>query len=147
MITGLASRTSFRLEAPLGDLSANFNRSEFACKCGCGANNVSMVLVDKLQKLRDAVGRAIVINSACRCHDHNARVGGVMDSAHLSSELEACEAADIKIKNGHEAFSLVGFIYFYKLFKRVFIEQGCVHVDIDETKPSPWLGVYHTGRG
>ena len=121
----------------MGDLSVNFNRSEFACKCGCGASDINPRLVVKLQQLRTLLGRPIVINSGVRCAARNAAVGGVPDSAHITGD-----AADIKTRDGHEAFELVGLMLYYRLFKRILVEKGCVHVDVDETKPSPWLGVY-----
>ncbi|NCC96616.1 MAG: serine/threonine protein kinase, partial [Synergistales bacterium] len=58
-------------------LSKNFNRKEFACKCGCGHDNVSPVLVNLLQELRDHLDRAVHVHSGCRCEAHNKAVGGV----------------------------------------------------------------------
>ncbi len=62
----------------MGDLSANFSRKEFSCKCGCGFDDVSLELVALLQKLREHYDKPIVINSACRCEEHNERVGGAV---------------------------------------------------------------------
>ena len=39
----------------MGDLTDNFSRSEFACKCGCGADAISLDLVERLQLLRRKV--------------------------------------------------------------------------------------------
>ena len=51
----------------MGDLTADFSRSEFACKCGCGFDTVDFALVTILQKGRDHLGRPIKINSGARC--------------------------------------------------------------------------------
>lgn len=70
----------------MGDLTKNFSRWEFACKCGrkkCDAPPLHMRLVNALQELRDKVGVPIHINSAVRCIFHNSRVGGEKYSAHL----------------------------------------------------------------
>ena len=37
----------------MGDLTANFNRSEYACKCGCGKDNIKDELATKVQLVRD----------------------------------------------------------------------------------------------
>lgn len=67
----------------MGDLSKNFSRHEFACKCGCGFDTVDAELLRILQSVRDHFGRAVTITSACRCETHNARVGGTSGSQHL----------------------------------------------------------------
>jgi hypothetical protein len=37
----------------VGDLSPNFSKSEFACKCGCGSAGVSVDLILRLQEVRE----------------------------------------------------------------------------------------------
>jgi len=64
------------------DVSKNFNRSEFACKCGCGQDTIDAELVNILQDCRDRFG-PIRINSGNRCEAHNAKVGGTKNSQHL----------------------------------------------------------------
>lgn len=83
-------------------LSKNFRREEFECRCGCGHDNVSPVLVDLLQEIRDLLDRPIVVHSGCRCEVHNKVVGGVSNSAHITGE-----AADIYVP-GWEAATLGG---------------------------------------
>ena len=36
----------------MGDLTEHFSRSEFACKCNCGADGISEELVSKLELVR-----------------------------------------------------------------------------------------------
>lgn len=60
----------------MGDLSANFSRHEFACKCGCGFDTVDNKLIQILEIIRGHFDRPIKINSGCRCPDHNKTVGG-----------------------------------------------------------------------
>lgn len=81
----------------MGDLSANFGRAEFACKCGCGFGlkdgDVSPALVAGLQALRNIVGPVSIL-SGCRCPVHNASpsVRGAANSRHLKGD-----AADILV--------------------------------------------------
>lgn len=75
----------------MGDLSRNFSRHEFACKCGCGEAEVSPFLIEVLQRLRDVLGVKITVTSGRRCVAHNAAVGGAKNSQHLQGL-----AADIR---------------------------------------------------
>ena len=73
----------------------NFIVGEFRCKC-CGdlpenaRPNVVALVDNLLDAVRDIFGGAIKVNSGYRCPRHNAKVGGVKNSQHLSGE-----AADI----------------------------------------------------
>lgn len=69
----------------MGDISKNFNRKEFACKCGCGKDNIDPRVVNMCQTIRDAIGVPIRISSGCRCEKHNKNVGGVANSYHVQS--------------------------------------------------------------
>ena len=66
----------------MGDLSKDFSRWEFACRCGCGFKDVKHELVVVMQDIRDNFGR-VDITSGCRCADHNRDVGGAVHSRHL----------------------------------------------------------------
>ncbi len=62
---------------------SNFHPDEFACTCGCNEAYFAPDDFTAIQKLRTLNGRAIVINSAHRCAQHNADSGGATDSQHL----------------------------------------------------------------
>lgn len=74
----------------MGNMTTNFSRFEFACRCGCGYDNINPDLVAALQELRDKVGQALHVNSGCRCEEHNHNVGGARLSQHVAGN-----AADI----------------------------------------------------
>ena len=83
----------------MGDLSRNFSRHEFACKCGCGEAEVSPFLIEVLQRLRDILGVPITVTSGRRCAAHNAAVGGVEerpDDPGSGSQHLYGRAADIR---------------------------------------------------
>ena len=67
----------------------HFKKGEFTCKCGCGANNISLNLVKIADQIRDYFGKPVIITSGTRCATHNKRVGGVANSRHLSGK--ACD--------------------------------------------------------
>lgn len=70
----------------------NFNRREFACKCGCGGDTVDAELLAVLAEIRAELGPVFVV-SGYRCAKHNTRVGGAATSQHLAGK-----AADIVVR-------------------------------------------------
>lgn len=91
-------------EGIMGDLSINFSRHEFACKCGCGFNTVDTELLKKLETIRAEFGMPVSISSGCRCEDHNRSVGGSENSQHLFGR-----AADFSI-NGVRPIEIAKFV-------------------------------------
>jgi uncharacterized protein YcbK (DUF882 family) len=74
--------------------STHFQRSEFACKCGCNFDTVDYELLRCLEYIREHFDKPVIINSACRCPTHNANVGGGQKSQHLLGR-----AADIVVQD------------------------------------------------
>ena len=77
-------------------LTNNFSKSEFDCKSGEEMplevlENVKLLAI-QLQKIREYVGKPIIINSAYRSKAHNKAIGGVKTSQHILGK-----AADITI--------------------------------------------------
>ena len=64
-------------------LSAHFDSSEFACKCGCGGLH------------NGADINPLVLSCGYRCPAHNAEVGGVSNSQHIYGT-----AADVQCPDG-----------------------------------------------
>ena len=81
-------------EAALNDLWTwqNFEIAELACRCGgrfcAGAYWHAPDFLDRLQDLRDACGRPLVITSAHRCPQWNACVGGAARSRHKTIAVD-----------------------------------------------------------
>jgi uncharacterized protein YcbK (DUF882 family) len=68
-------------------LTANFNLSEFASKCGRPTPQAVIPriqeLANNLQVLRNELGRSIRINSGYRSPEHNASIKGAPASRHV----------------------------------------------------------------
>ena len=87
----------------MGDLTRNLSRHEFACKCGCGFDDINPLLPQLLQQAADyfmsqedesIVDRiSIHINSGNRCPEHNESEGGSSKSRHMNGE-----AADFRFR-------------------------------------------------
>ncbi|MDO5704250.1 MAG: D-Ala-D-Ala carboxypeptidase family metallohydrolase [Paracoccus sp. (in: a-proteobacteria)] len=78
----------------------NFWPAEIACR-GTDRILVNEDALDRLQSLRDALGRPLIVNSAYRSPEHNTRVGGAKASKHLSGT-----AFDVSMAN-HDPASFI----------------------------------------
>lgn len=106
---------------------SNFKVKEFACKDGSDKILIDMELVEKLQVIRDRVGKPVTVNSGYRTATHNAKVGGATKSQHLLGK-----AADIKV-SGYPAETLA-VIAEEVGFRGIGIYTWGIHVDTRETK-------------
>lgn len=75
--------------------SEHFSAAEFRCRCGaCVPVEPPEELINGLERLREICGgRPVIITSGHRCAKHNAAVGGVSNSKHLTAR-----AADVVIR-------------------------------------------------
>ncbi len=110
----------------------NFKVSEFACK-HCGENKIDQQVIDMCQKIRDALGVPVHVNSGYRCPAHNTKVGGVKSSRHvlgmaadLSSSLSAVDMFNT-VKKLQAAGELpeLGYCILYR-------KKNFIHVDISK---------------
>ena len=60
----------------------NFSPAEIACR-GTGKLLINEPALDKLQALRDRLGKPLIVRSAYRSSEHNRAVGGATRSKHL----------------------------------------------------------------
>jgi uncharacterized protein YcbK (DUF882 family) len=60
----------------------NFSPAEIACR-GTGKLLINEPALDKLQALRDRLGKPLIVRSAYRSPEHNRAVGGATRSKHL----------------------------------------------------------------
>jgi len=73
-------------------LSRNFKRYEFECRCGCGFNTVDVELIKLCEEIRILNGnKPISPTSACRCAKHNKSINGNKNSRHMFGQ--ACDFA------------------------------------------------------
>lgn len=62
-----------------------FAPQEFACKCGCGfPASIDGRLLTAADRVRESLRTACIVSSGLRCKTHNANVGGVSNSRHLT---------------------------------------------------------------
>ena len=116
-------------------LSPNFTHDEFSCSCNCGFDDISLLLVEKLQELRDEVGKPIRVTSGCRCASHNRAIGGGLVSSHQSGL-----AADIDCSSSPERMNIIPAAC--RMFRRVGIAETFIHLDIDLSKDQDVIWTY-----
>lgn len=81
-------------------MSKNFSEDEMKCPC-CGVLP-KPELVQKLQVLRERLGRSLSVNSAMRCEAYNTKIGGASKSQHINGV-----AVDIRALTGIEKYQIV----------------------------------------
>jgi zinc D-Ala-D-Ala carboxypeptidase len=102
----------------------NFSPAEIACR-GTGKLLINEAALDKLQALRDRLGKPLIVRSAYRSPEHNGAVGGAKRSKHLIGA-----AFDIAMEN-HDPVTFeaaareVGFLGF-----GFYPRSGFMHVDL-----------------
>lgn len=122
-------------------LSRHFVLNELKCSCGkceTTASDIDSNLVYNLEKLRDAFGLPLKINSGYRCEDHNKAVGGAKNSQHKYGK-----AADISTKhfNSEDKYRLIQLIFRMNTFTGIGIHRDFIHVDTRKS-PKPIVWVY-----
>ena len=102
----------------------NFSPAEIACR-GTGQLKLHPEAMDKLQALRDRLGKPLIIRSAYRSLEHNRAVGGAKASKHMEGT-----AFDIAMAN-HDPVAFeaaareVGFLGF-----GYYPRSGFIHIDL-----------------
>lgn len=100
--------------------------SEFDCHCTlsiCKRTLVNRRTASAFQLLREYFGKPILVNSAFRCQQHNASIGGKVNSYHMLGA-----AMDIRPKNSEDYYALL--LLAEKFFDVVipYKEDGFIHV-------------------
>jgi len=104
--------------------------SEFACKCGCGFNEMKPDFLAKLISAREISDVSYIINSGCRCETHNKAVGSSSKN-HVEGR-----AVDIKAVDSQTRFKILkGLIS--AGFTRIGIHERFIHVDNMEVEGLP----------
>lgn len=109
---------------------AYFERSEFACKCGryCDGYPAEMdkALIRTADRLRKHFGVPVLVSSGLRCQTHNANVGGVANSRHVSGK-----AMDFCV-TGKTAAAVLEFVQQQPEIRYAYAIDGqYVHMDVN----------------
>ena len=112
--------------------SKNFKSEELACSC-CGEEHIQQWALDKLQAIRNAVGRPLRITSAYRCINHpvesrkkkgGTHHDGIAFDIHVSSGAQRYEIVSLGIKHGANGIG---------------VDRNFVHLDFRDTARVVWV--------
>src|SRR5690606_20094323 len=106
----------------------NFSPAEIACR-GTGKLLVNEPALDRLQALRDRLGKPLIVRSAYRSPEHNRPVGGATRSKHLDGA-----AFDIALTNHDpEVFETAARAAGFRGFG-FYPRSGFIHIDLGPTR-------------
>lgn len=115
----------------------HFESEEFSSPDLPGSGEqMKLVFVERLDKVRKLVGRPLIINSGFRTEAHNAKVGGVDSSSHTKGW-----AADIRVEGSGQRLEVVH-AALAAGFRRIGVARTFVHVDEDPGLPEGVLWLY-----
>jgi zinc D-Ala-D-Ala carboxypeptidase len=116
----------------------NFKSSEFACK-HCGKVEMQPVFMDKLQQLRNAYGKPMIITSGYRCSDHPVESKKGAPGVHTMGV-----AADVAV-SGTDAYKLLSLAFAHG-FTGIGVNQKggsrFLHLDTWQESPRPNVWSY-----
>lgn len=127
---GMPAKKETALDGSFWDDIEYFERKEFKCKCGniyCNGYPTEMQekLIRVADRVRDHFGASATVSSGLRCTRHNANVGGVSNSRHLTGK-----AMDFCIK-GKSATELLAYVQKQPEIRYAYaIDSRFVHMDI-----------------
>ena len=107
-----------------------FKKKEFACKCGKYCNGypdeMKKGVITVADRVREHFGSPATVSSGLRCKQHNANVGGVSNSRHLTGR-----AMDFCIK-GKTAAQVLAYVQQQPEIRYAYaIDSQYVHMDSD----------------
>lgn len=102
----------------------NFSAAEIACR-GTGAIKINTDAMDKLQALRDRLGKPLIVRSAYRSPEHNRAVGGAPASKHMQGTAYDIAMANHDPAAFEAAARAVGFLGF-----GYYPRSGFMHIDL-----------------
>jgi hypothetical protein len=102
----------------------NFSPAEIACR-GTGKLLINRPALDKLQALRNLLGKPLIVRSAYRSPEHNRAVGGATRSKHMDGAAFDIAMANHDPAAFEAAAREVGFLGF-----GFYPRSGFIHVDL-----------------
>lgn len=102
----------------------NFSPAEIACR-GTGQLKLHPEALDKLQALRDRLGKPLIVRSAYRSPEHNRAVGGAKASKHMDGtafDIAMVNHDPVAFEAAARAVGFQGFGYYPR--------SGFMHIDL-----------------
>jgi len=148
-ITSPTDLRKWHSELKLGE-RRYFVTSELDCP-HCTQIKLHVKVYFVLHKLREHLGKPVIVTSGYRCPTYNQRVGGVKNSAHTKGY-----AVDIRCGDSRTRLKVVRFLLdsvftlpqVEEVFRvqRIGLAEDFIHFDLDPDKPKGVIWVYGSRR-
>lgn len=124
----------------------HFSDDELRCHCGCGVVSMDETFMQRLERMRVAWGRPMVVNSGYRCIPHEANLYKMTIESHVPGFHTKGLAVDVAFSYG----TPLTWKFLQLLFQNGFTGIGvrfhgpmkdrCVHMDwgTGDTRPAFW---------
>lgn len=123
---GIAKKQEAAQSGDFWDGIKYFEKAEFRCRCGCGADSMEEKLIREAEDVRVHFGAPVTVSSGRRCANHNARVGGGSNSRHLSGK-----AMDFCVK-GKSSQTVLEYVQKKPNIRYAYaIDGSYVHMDVE----------------
>ena len=102
----------------------NFSPAEIACR-GTGQIKLHPEALDKLQALRDRLGKPLIVRSAYRSPEHNRNIGGAPRSKHMDGtafDISMSNHDPVAFEAAARAAGFLGFGFYPR--------SGFIHIDL-----------------
>ena len=116
--------------------SKYFTEREFKCAGQLCFDKMNKTLIDMLDTARELAGVPFKITSSYRTEEHNAKIGGKPNSAHLRGT-----AVDIACDSSCSRMMIVDALIIAG-FNRIGVSKTFIHVDVDKLLPQDVMWVY-----
>jgi zinc D-Ala-D-Ala carboxypeptidase len=106
----------------------NFSPAEIACR-GSGSLRLHEDALDRLQALRDALAKPLIVRSAYRSPAHNKKVGGAPQSKHLEGtafDIAMANHDPVAFEAAARAVGFTGFGFYPR--------SGFIHIDLGPSR-------------
>ena len=112
------------------------NLEKKACQCGCGLDNMSGALIQRIAEIEQMTEMQLTLTSGARCEKYNAKVKGARNSAHLRGL-----AADIFCVSSKDRWTIITVATTVGI-NRIGIGDTFIHLDIDPSLTPQRVWVY-----
>ncbi len=117
----------------MGDITKNFDRAEFECRCyTCRAipeprPATKLEVILALQDMRDLLGQPLLVDRGISCPVHNQELGGARDSRHLPQHADG---VDVRCLDSAERYRIVRAAVYLGRFQFIEVCPSHVHLDM-----------------
>jgi len=122
--------------------SKHFKEYELKCRCGCEFPGMVDGFMEKLELMREDIGKPLTLSSAYRCPEHNDNVSGTgRDGPHTTGRAVDILCSGVLASEVLEAATIAGMTG-YGIKQNGPHHKRFIHVDDLKEGTRPWVWSY-----